>query len=139
MTHTNHNRKRTKIPTQNSKLEKHKHTHTHRHRTYKRQKYDTRFRKPVLFPSSPEEVVSFYCLLYVLGLCVCLCFSTFAVLCWYLGPFAIVICVCHFLPPVFSGFKRLCMSVSRFVALWFVIWSLCDLYVDVLLIHLFRV
>jgi hypothetical protein len=55
--------------------------------------------------------------------------------------FAIVICVCGcviFLPPVFSGFKCLCMCVSRFVALWFVIWSVCDLYVDVLLIDLFR-
>jgi hypothetical protein len=43
-----------------------------------------------------------------------------------------------FLPPVFSGFKYLCMCVSRFVAQWFVIWSLCDLYVDVLLIDRFR-
>jgi hypothetical protein len=29
------------------------------------------------------------------------------------------------------------MCVSRFVALWFVIWSFCDLYVDVLLFDLF--
>jgi hypothetical protein len=71
---------------------------------------------------------------------VCVCFSRFAVLCWYFGPFAIVIYVwvCHFLPPVFSGFKCLCMCVFRFVALWSVIWSLCDLYVDVLLTDLFR-
>jgi hypothetical protein len=71
------------------------------------------------------------------------CFSRFVVLCWYFGPFAFVICVwvCHFLPHVFSGFKCLCMCVFRFVALWFVIWSFCDLYVDVqdvLLFDLFR-
>jgi hypothetical protein len=50
---------------------------------------------------------------------VCVCFSRFVVLCWYFGPFAFVVCVwvCHFLPPVFSGFKCLCMCVSRFVAL----------------------
>jgi hypothetical protein len=68
---------------------------------------------------------SFYCLLYVLGLCICACFSRPVVLCWYFGPFAFVICVwvCHFLPPVFSGFKCLCMCVPRFVALRFVIWS----------------
>jgi hypothetical protein len=49
------------------------------------------------------------------------------------------VCGCvFFLPPVFSGFKCLCMCVSRFVDLWFVIWPLCDLHVDVLLIDLFR-
>jgi hypothetical protein len=64
-----------------------------------------------------RNVVSSYCLLYVLGLCVCV--SRFVVLCWYFGPFAFVFCVwvCHFLPPVFSGFKCLCMCVSRFLAL----------------------
>jgi hypothetical protein len=31
-----------------------------------------------------------------------------------------------------------CVCVYRFVALWFVIWSFCDLYVDILLFGLFR-
>jgi hypothetical protein len=42
------------------------------------------------------------------------------------------------LKPENTGGKKLCMCVSRFVALWFVIRSLCDLYVDILLIGLFR-
>jgi hypothetical protein len=64
---------------------------------------------------------------------VCACFLIFAVLFWYFGPFAIVIFVWvfHFLPHVFSGFKCLCTYMSRLVALWFVIWFFCDLYVDV--------
>jgi hypothetical protein len=103
--HTNHKRKRTKIPTQNNKPGKaHTHTlslsltHTHTH------------------TQNIQETTVSFC------------------------PFAFVICVrvCHFLPPVFSGFKCLCMCVYRFVTLWFVIWSFCDLYVDVLLFALFR-
>jgi hypothetical protein len=98
-------RKSTKISTQNNEPVKHTHTHTS---------------KP-----SPEDgkrtgfrnLVSFYCLFYVLNLYVCLCerISRFVFLCWYL-----VFC---FLWYVFVSF--IATSVSGYIVFMYVCVQVC--------------
>jgi hypothetical protein len=87
----------------------------------------------------PKRCVALLSLVCSRSVCVCVLFQICCSLLVFWSSCDCDLCVgVIFLPPVFSGFKCLYMCVSRFVALWFVILSLCDLYVDVLLIDLFR-
>jgi hypothetical protein len=118
-------RKRTKISTQNNEPGKHTHTDTN---------------KP-----SPEDgnrtgfrnVVSFYCLFYVLGLYVCVCVFPGFFFCVGILVFCILWYVCvSFIATYVSGFivfmyvfvQVCCSVVCNLVLLWFVcgcfvIWS----------------